>query len=128
METYDLEMHCHPIIDGKIGRLHSPIIHCDLDDLSHHFTRHNIYSNWEALLHTKYRRRSLDGENRPRLFGSAVERRRFLKRLFLSLPGKPVDLLCLLLCPEVRLPRWPTRLYLQRPQSPLLVPDQRQGI
>ena len=65
------------------------MIHCDLDDLSHHFTRHNIYSNWEALLHTKYRRRSLDGEIRPRLFGSAVERRRFLKRLFLSLPGKP---------------------------------------
>jgi glycosyltransferase involved in cell wall biosynthesis len=90
MEGYDLEMHCHPIVDGEIGRLHSPMIHRDFDDLHHHFARHNIYSDWEALLRTCYRNRSLDGEIRPHLFGSAVERRRSLKRLFLSLPGKPL--------------------------------------
>lgn len=88
MEIYDLEMHCHPIIDGEIGRLHSPMIHRDFDDLHHHFARHNVYSDWEALLRTRYRDRSMTGEIRPRLFGSPVERRRFLKRLFLSLPGK----------------------------------------
>src|SRR2546422_9058594 len=38
---------------------------------------------------TPYRNRNRDGEVRPRLFGSAPEQHRFLKRVFLSLPGKP---------------------------------------
>ena len=54
----------------------------------HHFDRHNTYSDWEALLRTRYRRRDVSGEVRPRLFGSPVERRRFFKRWFLSVPGK----------------------------------------
>ncbi|HSF32808.1 MAG TPA: glycosyltransferase family 2 protein [Candidatus Tectomicrobia bacterium] len=89
MTTYDLEMHCHPIVAGKVGRLTSRMIHRDFDDLHHHFSRHNVYSDWEALLRTRYRHRNLDGEIHPHLFGSAMERRRFLKRLFLTLPGKP---------------------------------------
>lgn len=89
MEAYDLEMHCHPIVDGKVGRLTSPMIHRDFDDLHHYFDRHNLYSDWESLLRTRYRQRSLNGEIDPRFFGSAMERRRFLKRLFLSMPGKP---------------------------------------
>ena len=89
MDTYDLEMHCHPIVDGKIGRLTSPMIHRDFDNLHHYFARHNTYSDWEALLRTRYIHRDLEKEIRPRLFGSTMERRRFFKRLFLSLPGKP---------------------------------------
>jgi glycosyltransferase involved in cell wall biosynthesis len=85
---YDVELHEHPLADGLIGRLRSPMIHRDVENLHHHFARHNIYSDWEALLRTRYRDRSITGEIRPHLFGSAVERRRFLKRLFLSLPGK----------------------------------------
>ena len=65
------------------------MIHHDFEDLHHHFERHNIYSDWEVLLRTRYRQRRVDREIQPRLLGSAVERRRFLKRLFLSLPGKP---------------------------------------
>lgn len=64
-----------------------PVLHYDLANLHHHFERHNIYSDGEALLRTHHRDRSR--EIAPRLFGSAVERRRFLKRLFLALPGKP---------------------------------------
>jgi glycosyltransferase involved in cell wall biosynthesis len=86
---YDVELHEHPLVRGSIGRLRSPMIHRDNETLHHHFQRHNIYSDWEALLRTRYRHRSLEDEIRPCLFGSAVERRRFLKRLFLRLPGKP---------------------------------------
>ena len=86
---YDVELHEHPVVRGPIGRLHAPMIHHDFEDLHHLFQRHNIYSDWEALLRKRYRHRNFDGEIRPRLFGSAVERRRFLKRFFLSLPGKP---------------------------------------
>jgi glycosyltransferase involved in cell wall biosynthesis len=90
MEHYDLEMHCHPIVTGTTGRLAGTMIHRDTDNLHHYFERHNTYSQWEALLHTRYRGRDQSDEIRPRFFGSAVQRRRFLKRLFLATPGKPV--------------------------------------
>jgi len=85
----DVELHSYPIMEGSIGRLRSPMIHRDRADLHHHFDRHNTYSDGEALLRTRYRYRSRAAEVHPRLLGTPVERRRFLKRLFLSLPGKP---------------------------------------
>lgn len=89
MENYDLEMHCHPVVKGTTGRLRGTMIHRDFDNLDHYFERHNVYSHWEALLRTRHHMRDRDAEIQPRLFGSAMERRRFLKRLFLSTPGKP---------------------------------------
>jgi glycosyltransferase involved in cell wall biosynthesis len=87
---YDVELHEHPVVRGHTGKLRSHMIHHDFDDLHHYFDRHNVYSDWEALLRTRYRGRDRSGEIKGRIFGSAVERRRFVKRLFLSLPGKPV--------------------------------------
>jgi hypothetical protein len=54
----DMEIHEHPIIDGKIGLIHSPIIHSSFKGLSHYIAKHNEYSTWEAnrylkLLNTK---------------------------------------------------------------------------
>jgi len=86
---YDVELHEWVRLDGPIGRLRSVIVHRDFQNLYHHFQRHNIYSDWEALLRTRHRHRNLSGEVLPRLFGSPVERRRFWKRLFLALPGRP---------------------------------------
>ncbi len=88
--AYDVELHEHPLVRGPVGRLNSPMIHNDFEDLHHHFDRHNTYSDWEALLRTRYRHRRSDGEVPPRPFGSPLERRRFMKRLFLSLPLKPL--------------------------------------
>ena len=86
---YDVELHEWVRVDGPIGRLRSALVHRDVEDLHHHFHRHNIYSDWEALLRTRYRHRNRAAEVQPKLFGSPVERRRFLKRLFLAFPGKP---------------------------------------
>jgi len=86
---YDVELHEHPLVSGQIGRLRSPMVHHDFESLHQYFHRHNIYSDWEALLRTRYLHRDLEKEIRPRLFGSTMERRRFFKRFFLSLPGKP---------------------------------------
>lgn len=86
---YDVELHEWVCLRGRVGRLRSPIIHRDVESLNHHFHRHNIYSDWEGLLRTRYCNRDLAGQVQPRLFGSPVERRRFLKRFFLSLPGRP---------------------------------------
>ena len=87
---YDVELHEYPVVRGRTGKLAAHIIHHDFDDLHHYFDRHNIYSDWEALLRTRYRDRDRSGEIKGRIFGSATERRRFAKRLFLGLPGKPV--------------------------------------
>jgi len=44
----DVEIHEHPILEGKVGRIHSPIDHRDLRGLHHHIEKHNEYSSWEA--------------------------------------------------------------------------------
>lgn len=85
---YDVELHEHPIVNGEIGSLRQRMIHRDNEDLHHFFARHNIYSDWEALLRTRYRGLG-DGQVTPRFLGNVTERRRWLKRRFLSLPGKP---------------------------------------
>ncbi|MGO9455395.1 MAG: glycosyltransferase family 2 protein [Candidatus Binataceae bacterium] len=88
---YDVEVHEHPIVQGPIGKLRERMIHRDNEGLHHFFERHNIYSDWEALLRTKYKDLPLDA-NRvpPKLFGNSSERRRWLKRLFLNTPGRPL--------------------------------------
>ncbi|MGA2409602.1 MAG: glycosyltransferase family 2 protein [Candidatus Binataceae bacterium] len=87
---YDIELHEHPIVSGPIGRLNETMVHRDSEGLHHFIERHNIYSDWEALLRTKYKTAGAD-ERRvvPRLFGNATERRRWLKLAFLASPGRP---------------------------------------
>jgi glycosyltransferase involved in cell wall biosynthesis/SAM-dependent methyltransferase len=87
--AYDVEVHEWVRVPGAVGRMREVIVHLDFQDLHHHFDRHNIYSDWEALLRTRYRRRDVSGEVRPRLAGSRVERRRFFKRWFLRMPARP---------------------------------------
>ncbi len=38
---YDVELHEHPLVRGRVGKLRSPMIHNDFEDLHHHFQRHN---------------------------------------------------------------------------------------
>jgi glycosyltransferase involved in cell wall biosynthesis len=88
--NYDLEMHCHPIVRGRTGRLSAPMVHRDIEDLDHYIDRHNQYSRWEAELRTQAHRGSegaIQGQLRS---GSFMERRRWLKNLFLRLPGRPL--------------------------------------
>lgn len=44
----DMEIHEHPIIEGKIGVLSVPLIHNDYKGLEHYIAKHNAYSTWEA--------------------------------------------------------------------------------
>lgn len=85
---YDVELHEWPRVPGRLGRLRAPLLHRDAEDLRHFFDRHNVYSDWEARLAVQYAARDRSGEIRPRLAGTPVERRRWLKRLFLRLPGR----------------------------------------
>jgi len=44
----DMEIHEHPILDGKVGLIRSKIDHRDFHGIAHYITKHNEYSDWEA--------------------------------------------------------------------------------
>lgn len=83
----DMEVHEHVVVDGETRHLHHPLIHHNVESLDRYIKKHNEYSNWEARVW-------LDGERdreeiRPSLWGVQAQRRRWLKRHFLMLPGSP---------------------------------------
>lgn len=89
--TGDNEVHEHVILEGEAGYLKNDMIHEDFKDLFHWIERHNRYSNWEAQVHNNI----LMGKDNvgtigASLFGDAVQRKRFLKRIWVRLPFKPL--------------------------------------
>ncbi len=87
----DMEVHERVLVDGRIGRLSTPVVHEDFKDLEAYIDRHNKYSTWEARLRFQFLTSGRYGENTitPRLFGNAQECRRFLKAWIIRLPGEP---------------------------------------
>jgi glycosyltransferase involved in cell wall biosynthesis len=88
----DMEVHEHIVMDGeskgRIGRLKHPLLHHNVESLSHYIRKHDEYSNWEARVW-------LEGdasakELAPALFGSQAQRRRWLRKMFFATPGSPV--------------------------------------
>jgi glycosyltransferase involved in cell wall biosynthesis len=83
----DMEVHEHVVVDGRTGRLRNSLVHHNVESLSRYFEKHNEYSNWEAKVW-------FSGEDesglRPSLFGVQAQRRRWLKKNFMGLPGSPV--------------------------------------
>lgn len=87
-DSLDMEIHERVVVQGRIGRLETPLIHEDFKGLEAYITRHNKYSTWEARVRYRYLITGRYGERTiaPRLFGNAQERRRFLKALIIRLP------------------------------------------
>jgi Glycosyl transferase family 2 len=83
----DMEVHEHVVVEGGAGRLKSPLVHRNVDSLFRYIQKHDEYSNWEARVW-------VDGEAQgqlpPKLFGTQAQRRRWLKKKFLGMPGSPV--------------------------------------
>jgi glycosyltransferase involved in cell wall biosynthesis len=89
--TGDNEVHEHVILPGKIGYLKYDMLHEDFRDMFHWLERHNRYSNWEARVYYNI----LTGQDKnatigASLFGDAVQRKRFLKKIWVRLPFKPL--------------------------------------
>jgi glycosyltransferase involved in cell wall biosynthesis len=86
----DMEIHERVIVDGPIGRLHTPLLHQDFKGLHAYIDRHNRYSTWEAMLRHRYLDRGQYGKDtiRPSLFGNTQERRRWIKGFLVRLPGE----------------------------------------
>ncbi|CCI15264.1 putative glycosyl transferase [Microcystis aeruginosa PCC 9806] len=89
--TGDNEVHEHVILNGKVGYLKNDMLHIDFRDIYHWLERHNRYSNWEARVYYNI----LTGNDESgtiggNFFGDAVQRKRFLKKIWVKLPFKPL--------------------------------------
>ena len=88
--TGDNEVHEHVILSGQVGYLKHDMLHIDFRDIYHWLARHNRYSNWEARVYYNFIIGQGDeGTIGANLFGNAVQRKRFLKKIWVRLPFKP---------------------------------------
>lgn len=88
--TGDNEVHEHVILEGASGYLKNDMLHIDFRDIYHWLERHNRYSNWEARVYLNLlNSKDESGTIGASLLGNAVQRKRFLKKLWVRLPFKP---------------------------------------
>ncbi|MBE9127069.1 MULTISPECIES: glycosyltransferase family 2 protein [unclassified Coleofasciculus] len=89
--TGDNEVHEHVILQGSVGYLKNDMDHIDFRDIYHWLERHNRYSNWEARVYLNMlNRREETGTIGANLFGDAVQRKRFLRKVWVWMPFKPM--------------------------------------
>lgn len=89
--TGDNEVHEHVIVPRPAGYLKNDMIHEDFRDIYHWLARHNRYSNWEArVYYNLLTGKAEDGTIGAKLFGDAVQRKRFLKKTWVRFPFKPL--------------------------------------
>ena len=81
----DIEVHEHVVVDGPTSRLTSSVRHENWNSLARYIDKHNEYSTWEAAV----LREGKDTEFPATLFGNQAQRRRWLKRTLIRLPGSP---------------------------------------
>jgi hypothetical protein len=84
----DMEVHEHVVVDGATARLRHPLIHHNVESLSHYILKHDEYSNWEAKVWLQ--QETSTRELPPAPFGTQAQRRRWLKLKFLGVPGTPL--------------------------------------
>jgi len=88
--TGDNEVHEHVVLPGSVGYLKNDMLHIDFRDVFHWLERHNRYSNWEARVYLNILTgKDESGTIGANLFGDAVQRKRFLKKVWVRLPFKP---------------------------------------
>ncbi len=44
----DMEVHEHVVVNGKTAKLQHPLLHHNVESLSHYIRKHDEYSNWDA--------------------------------------------------------------------------------
>jgi glycosyltransferase involved in cell wall biosynthesis len=87
----DMEVHEHIVMEGmangRIAKLKYPLMHHNVESLSHYIQKHDEYSNWEARVWLEGEANSR--ELTPSLFGSQAQRRRWLRKKLFAIPGSP---------------------------------------
>jgi glycosyltransferase involved in cell wall biosynthesis len=83
----DMEVHEHVVVDGTTAKLDNPLLHHNVESLSHYIQKHDAYSNWDARVWLSGA--ASNGELQPKLFGTQAQRRRWLRKKLFSFPGSP---------------------------------------
>ncbi len=84
----DMEVHEHVICDGPTKKLANSLIHSNVESVERFIQKHNQYSNWEARVWMDSN--STSAGIKADLFGTQAQRRRWLRRRFMAMPGFPV--------------------------------------
>jgi glycosyltransferase involved in cell wall biosynthesis len=88
----DMEVHEHIVLEGsssaRTAKLRHPLLHYNVESLSHYIRKHDEYSNWEARVWLDCEANSRDLP--PAFFGSQAQRRRWLRKKFFFVPGSPL--------------------------------------
>ena len=82
----DNEVHEHVLVEGKTGKLCFDMLHYAFPTVAVFVEKHNRYSNWEAIV----AREVLGGKAGNSIQSNTVSRRRYLRRLSLLLPFRPL--------------------------------------
>lgn len=80
----DVQVNEHPVVDGEIRHLDGDLEHHDSPDLEHWMDKQNRYSTAEAL--AAFGGNAMAAE--PRLFGTKLQRRMWMKKHFHRIPFK----------------------------------------
>lgn len=59
----DMEVHEHPVLEGTVGEIKTPIEHNDFRGLKHYIAKHNEYSSWEAARYLRLMKQQGPGWN-----------------------------------------------------------------
>jgi glycosyltransferase involved in cell wall biosynthesis len=87
----DVEAHEHVVLEGRAEYLKHDLLHEDFKSVYHFIERHNRYSNWDARVYHNLARGIQGSANiGASLFGTPLERKRFIKRLWVRLPARPI--------------------------------------
>jgi len=87
----DVEVHEHVVLSGTPGYLKHDLLHEDFKSVYHFIDRHNRYSNWEARAY-HHLATGVAGSSaiKASFFGTPVERKRYIKRIWSKLPFRPL--------------------------------------
>ena len=85
----DNEVHEHVLLAGRTEYLSAPMEHYGFPDIATFIEKHNRYSTWEAVASKHLHQGTSQKTLRATPFGTAVERKRWLKKLAMRLPFRP---------------------------------------
>lgn len=80
----DVAVNEHPVVEGTIRHVAGDLEHHDSPDLEHWLDKQNRYTTSEALM--AFRGDAL--ADTPRLFGSPLQRRMWMKKHYMRVPGR----------------------------------------
>lgn len=91
-DAADMEVHERLLVEGRVARIQTPLIHEDFKGLAAYKARHDVYAEWEARARLMFLKTGQWGANSIRMnpLGNVQERRRFLKAIAIRMPLEPL--------------------------------------